>query len=88
MLLTLLRDTNDAWEVRSTSPRAGGEAAKFGARFEELWTVKYLLDVLLGRADAVTVEPVDPLADHVEFFVERDEVGAYGTADAIDELRR
>jgi hypothetical protein len=34
--------------VKRTSPRAGGEAAKFGARFEELWTVKHLLDVLLG----------------------------------------
>lgn len=55
----------------STSPRAGGEAAKFGDRFEGRWTVRYLLDVLLGRVDAVTVEPVDPLADHVEFFVDR-----------------
>jgi hypothetical protein len=55
----------------STSPRAGGEAAKFGDRFEGRWTVRYLLDVLLGRVDAVTVEPVDPLADHIEFFVDR-----------------
>jgi hypothetical protein len=57
--------------VKRTSPRAGGEAGKFGARFEELWTVKHLLDVLLGRADAVTVEPVDPLGDAVEFLVDR-----------------
>jgi hypothetical protein len=34
--------------------------------------VRYLLDVLLDNADAVTVEPVDPLADRVEFFVNRD----------------
>ena len=33
--------------------------------------MSYLLDVLLGRADALTVEPVDPLADQVEFLVER-----------------
>ncbi len=57
--------------MKRTSPRAGGEAAKFGAGFEELWTVKHLLDVLLGRADAVTVEPVDPLGDAVEFLVDR-----------------
>lgn len=50
------------------SPRPGGEAAKFGARFEGRWTVKYLIDVLMGRADSVTVEPVDPDTDSVEFL--------------------
>ena len=58
-------------EERSMSPRVGGEAAKFGARFEGRWTVRYLLEVLLGRVDAITVEPVDPLGDDVEFFVDR-----------------
>lgn len=51
------------------SPRPGGEAAKFGARFEGRWTTSYLLDVLMGRADAVTVEAVDPDSDSVEFIV-------------------
>ena len=31
------------------SPRRGGEAAKFGARFEGRWTTRSLLDVLIGR---------------------------------------
>lgn len=30
-----------------------------------------MLEVLLGRADAITVEAVDPLSDHVEFLVDR-----------------
>jgi hypothetical protein len=51
------------------SPRLGGEAAKFGARFEGRWTTSYLLDVLMGRADRVTVEKVDPETESVEFFV-------------------
>lgn len=54
-----------------TNPRAGGEAAKFGARFEGHWTTRYLLEVLLGRVDAVTVEVVDPQSDLVEFIVRR-----------------
>ena len=53
------------------SPRAGGEAAKFGARFEGRWTTRYLLEVLLGRVDAVTVEVVDTQGDLVEFIVRR-----------------
>src|SRR4051794_15193749 len=55
------------------SPRRGGEAAKFGARFEGRWTTAYLIDVLMGRVDCVTVEAVDPEADSVEFFVLRGE---------------
>ena len=38
------------------SPRSGGEAAKFGDRFEGRSTVRYLLDVLFGRVDTVFVE--------------------------------
>lgn len=54
-----------------TSPRAGGEAAKFGTRFEGRWTTRYLLEVLMGRVDAVTVEVVDTQGDLVEFIVRR-----------------
>lgn len=50
------------------SPRPGGEAAKFGDRFEGRWTVRYLLDVLFGRAEAVVVEDVDDAAESVEFY--------------------
>jgi hypothetical protein len=50
------------------SPRAGGEAAKFGDRFEGRWTVRYLLDVLFGRAESVVVEDFDDTAESVEFY--------------------
>lgn len=50
------------------SPRPGGEAAKFGDRFEGRWTVRYLLDVLFGRAEAVIVEDIDDAAESVEFY--------------------
>ena len=36
-------------------PRAGGESDKLGNRYEGLWTVYNLLDVLAG--DAVALEP-------------------------------
>lgn len=51
------------------SPRPGGEAAKFGDRFEGRWTVTWMLEVLRGRADAIIVETNEPLQDTVEFEV-------------------
>lgn len=50
------------------SPRSGGEAAKFGDRFEGRWTVRYLLDLLFGRAETVIVEDIDEAAESVEFY--------------------
>jgi hypothetical protein len=50
------------------SPRSGGEAAKFGDRFEGRWTVRHLLDVLFGRAETVVVEGIDEAAESVEFY--------------------
>ena len=38
-------------------PRAGGESDKLGNRYEGVWTVDALLDVLNGEAMSVTVEP-------------------------------
>lgn len=38
--------------------RAGGEADKLGNRYEAVWTVDSLLDVLVGEAQAFTVEPL------------------------------
>jgi hypothetical protein len=54
------------------SPRAGGEAAKFGDRFEGRWTVSWMIEVLYERADAIMVETIDELRDSVEFEVRRD----------------
>jgi hypothetical protein len=53
------------------SPRKGGEADKFGNRFEGVWTVRHLLYVLVGRIDSVTVEEPGELGEGVEFTVRR-----------------
>ncbi|WP_019870656.1 NACHT domain-containing protein [Salinispora oceanensis] len=56
------------------SPRSGGEADKFGNRYEGAWTVRHLLYVLAGRAESVTVEDFHDLALGVEFTYRRGEV--------------
>ncbi|WP_322752175.1 MULTISPECIES: hypothetical protein [unclassified Frankia] len=53
------------------SPRSGGEADKFGNRYEGAWTVRHLLFVLAGKAESVTVEDFGDLAQGVEFTYRR-----------------
>ncbi|OEV10906.1 NACHT domain-containing protein [Streptomyces nanshensis] len=53
------------------SPRAGGEADKFGNRYEGVWTVRHLLYVLLGYGDSVKVEDIDELGKGAEFTYRR-----------------
>lgn len=53
------------------SPRSGGEAAKFGERYEGRWTTRQLLYVLLGDIDSVTVEDVGEISLGAEFTVRR-----------------
>jgi len=53
------------------SPRRGGEADKFGNRYEGRWTVRQLLYVLLGRVDSVRVEEVGDIGAGAEFTVRR-----------------
>jgi hypothetical protein len=48
-------------------PRSGGEAEKFGNRYEGVWTVRRLLDVMAGRAESILVEDFGDLAKGVEF---------------------
>lgn len=55
------------------SPRAGGEADKFGNRYEGAWTVRHLLYVLLGAAESITVEDVGAIAEGAEFTYRRAE---------------
>lgn len=55
------------------SPRVGGEADKFGNRYEGVWTVRQLLYVLAGRVDSITVEEPGELGEGVEFTVRRDD---------------
>ncbi len=40
-------------------PRVGGESGKLGDRYEAIWTVDSLLDVLRGEAEWLIVEPFD-----------------------------
>jgi hypothetical protein len=47
--------------------RAGGEADKFGNRYEGAWTIFQMLLVLAGRAQAITVEDVGDLGEGSEF---------------------
>lgn len=53
------------------TPRPGGESDKFGNRYEGRWTVRYLLYVLQGLFDSVTVEEAGELGEGAEFTVRR-----------------
>lgn len=55
--------------VKGVSPRAGGEADKFGGRFEARWTVRWMLDVLAGRAQSIVVEERGEDGEGIEFTV-------------------
>lgn len=55
------------------SPRSGGEAAKFGLRYEGRWTVRQLLAVLGGQATSILVEDEAALAEGAEFTIRRDD---------------
>jgi hypothetical protein len=47
--------------------RTGGEADKFGNSYEGAWTIFHMLLVLVGRAQAITVEDVGDLGEGSEF---------------------
>lgn len=49
-------------------PRTGGEADKFGNRYESLWTVDAVLDLIDGKYTELTVEPLGDEAAGIEFF--------------------
>jgi len=53
-------------------PFPGGIAGKLGDRFEAKWAVKKLFEVLLGDADALQFEFIDPTNYGVEFWLSRD----------------
>jgi hypothetical protein len=53
------------------SPRSGGEADKFGNRYEGRWTVGKLLEVLAGRARSIVLEERGESGAGVEFTVMR-----------------
>ena len=53
------------------TPRPGGEANKFGNRYESTWTVRQLFEVLFGRAESITVEKTGEEGLGVEFNLAR-----------------
>lgn len=59
--------------VKDVSPRAGGEADKFGGRFEARWTVRWMLDILAGRAQSIVVEERLERGEGIEVTVVRND---------------
>jgi hypothetical protein len=59
-------------ESERMSPRPGGEADKFGNRYEGAWTVRQVLDVIAGRIDRMQVEPAGIAGEGAEFLIWRD----------------
>lgn len=51
-------------------PRPGGESDKLGNQFEAVWTVDALLDLFLGRFNAIAVEAFGEESKGVEFHLE------------------
>jgi tRNA A37 threonylcarbamoyladenosine biosynthesis protein TsaE len=54
-----------------TYPFPGGIAGKLGDRFEAKWAVKKLIEVILGDAESLQFEFVDPVNSGVEFWVSK-----------------
>lgn len=53
-------------------PLPGGASDKAGNRYEILWTADRLVDIVLGRATSIRLEPPD--LDGIEFLYSRDAV--------------
>lgn len=60
-----------AWLDGEMAPRRGGEADKFGNRYEGIWTVRQLLEVLRGQAESLTVEKTGDDGKGAEFLLNR-----------------
>jgi len=57
-------------------PRTGGEADKLGNRYEGIWTISQLLEMLSGQLNSLTVEPLDPQESRGIEFVARTSAGS------------
>jgi len=58
-------------------PLAGGAAEKFGNRYEGLWTVWCLLDVMNEKADSIRLEPPGPEEQGFEFWITKQGIRKY-----------
>lgn len=54
-------------------PETGGPADKLGNYYEQLWTVKSMIDVLEERARSLYLEPLGPEGEGVEFRLLRND---------------
>jgi hypothetical protein len=61
-------------------PPAGGTAAKLGLRYELLWTVGVLAEILGGRSQLIRLEPPLLEGEGVEFWLEQDGARQYHQA--------
>jgi hypothetical protein len=52
-------------------PLPGGATDKFGNRYEGIWTVKSMGEILSGRALTIRLEPLGPEGEGVEFWLQR-----------------
>ena len=58
-------------------PLPGGSAAKFGIKFEALWTALCLLKVLNEEYESIRLEPPGPEGQGVEFWIKKNGVTEY-----------
>jgi hypothetical protein len=58
-------------------PLTGGATDKFGNRYEGLWTVRCLLEILDERADAIRLEPPGDEGDGAEFWFDKNGIREY-----------
>lgn len=50
-------------------PLPGGATDKFGNRYEGIWTVRCMADVLAGRAESIRLEPPGADGEGIEFWL-------------------
>ena len=52
-------------------PLSGGATDKFGNRYEGLWTVDRMIDVIDESADSIRLEPLGEEGDGIEFWLDK-----------------
>lgn len=57
--------------VGTMTPRVGGEADKFGNRYEGAWITRQILAIVAGRAASIQLEPFGDLGEGIEFSLDR-----------------
>jgi hypothetical protein len=58
-------------------PLPGGATDKFGNRYEGLWTVQCMIDVISERVDSIRLEPPGAEGEGIEFWLKRDDTIQY-----------